>query len=480
MMAPLLVLDVVGLTPRLLAHMPRLRSVAEAGFQAELGTVLPAVTCSAQSTFLTGEPPAGHGIVGNGWYFRDLGEVFLWRQHNGLVGGEKLWQAARRVRPDYTVANVCWWYAMGADVNWTVTPRPIYFADGRKEPDCYTDPPELHDELTGKLGTFPLFTYWGPGAGLPSSEWICRATAQIMASHRPDLTLAYLPHLDYDLQRFGPSSPQAAAAAADLDRVLGPLLDAAADRDATVVALSEYGITDASRPVDINRLLRSEGLLRVYTQAGMEYLDPWTSRAFAVADHQVAHVYVRDPADLPAVSRLCAALPGVAEVLDGAGKAAAGLDHPRSGELVLVAEPDAWFTYYYWFDDALAPDFARLVEIHRKPGYDPAELFFDPAAPGAAKRRAAVALARKKAGLRYLMNVVGLDAGARAVRGSHGRLPDDPADGPVLLCSRPGAARDKVAATEVKGLLLELAGLTPAGGTPAPAPASGPAGGTPA
>ncbi|GAB2955329.1 alkaline phosphatase family protein [Micromonospora polyrhachis] len=456
---PLVVIDVVGLTPRLLAQMPRLRAVAEAGFQAELGTVLPAVTCSVQSTFLTGEPPAGHGIVGNGWYFRDVGDVLLWRQHNALVGGEKLWQAARRVCPDYTVANVCWWYAMGADVNWTVTPRPIYYADGRKEPDCYTDPPELHDALTAALGTFPLFTYWGPGAGLPSSEWIADAAVEIMAAHRPDLTLVYLPHLDYDLQRFGPSSPQAAAAATALDGVLGPLLDAASARGATVVVLSEYGITDVSRPVDVNRLLRSEGWLRVHTQDGMEYLDPWTSRAFAVADHQVAHVYVPDPADVPAVAKLCAGLAGVAEVLDRAGQARYGLDHPRSGELVLVAEPDAWFTYYYWLDDAAAPDFARLVEIHRKPGYDPAELFFDPADPGAAKRRAAVALVRKKIGLRYLMNVVGLDAGARAVRGSHGRLPADPLDGPVLLCSDRSVARDRLAAVDVKQTLLDLAGL---------------------
>ncbi|GAB3813170.1 alkaline phosphatase family protein [Micromonospora zhanjiangensis] len=457
-MRPLMVLDVVGLTPRLLAHMPRLRAVAERGFTAELGTVLPAVTCSAQATFLTGEPPAGHGVVGNGWYFRDLGEVLLWRQHHALMGGEKVWQTARRDRPGYTVANVCWWYAMGADVDWTVTPRPVYYADGRKEPDCYTDPPELHDELTAALGTFPLFTYWGPGAGLASSRWIARAAERIMAAHDPDLTLVYLPHLDYDLQRFGPAAPQAAAAAAALDEVLGPLLAAAADRDAVVVALSEYGITDVSRPVDVNRLLRAEGLLRVYTQDGMEYLDPWVSRAFAVADHQVAHVYVRDPADVPRVAALCAGLPGVAEVLDAAGQARYGLDHPRAGELVLVAEPDAWFTYYYWLDDGAAPDFARLVEIHRKPGYDPAELFFDPAAPGAAKRRAAVALARKKLGFRYLMNVVGLDAGARAVRGSHGRLPADPADGPVLLCSEPAAARDRFAATEVKDLLLRLIG----------------------
>ncbi|MEV0387504.1 nucleotide pyrophosphatase/phosphodiesterase family protein [Nonomuraea sp. NPDC050643] len=447
-MSKLLVLDVVGLTPKLLAHMPRLRAVASRGFQAELGTVLPAVTCSVQSTFLTGLPPSGHGIVGNGWYFRDLGEVMLWRQHNALVCGEKLWHAAG---PGFTVANVCWWYAMGADVDWTVTPRPIYRADGRKDPDCYTHPPGLHAELD----PFPLFTYWGPGAGIASSRWIARATEHIMATRDPDLTLAYLPHLDYDLQRYGPSDPRAAQAAAELDTVLGPLLDAAGDR--TVVALSEYGITDVRRPVDVNRALRAEGFLRVHTQDGMEYLDPWTSRAFAVADHQIAHVYVREPADVAAVAELCASVPGVATVLDHDGKAAHGLGHPRSGELVLLAEPDAWFTYYYWLDDARAPDFARLVEIHRKPGYDPAELFFDPAAPGAARRRAAVALLRKKLGMRYLMSVVGLDAGARAVRGSHGLLPADPSDGPVLLCSDASMARERVEAVEVKDLLLRLA-----------------------
>ena len=458
-MRPVVVLDVVGLTPRLLEHMPRLRALADAGFRAPLGTVLPAVTCSVQSTFLTGELPRGHGVVGNGWYFRDLGEVLLWRQHNGLVGGEKLWDAARKVRPGFTVANVCWWYAMGADVDWTVTPRPVYHADGRKDPDCYTYPPELHDELTGRLGTFPLFSYWGANAGIASSAWICRAAEQIVATHRPDLTLVYVPHLDYDLQRYGPSAPQAAAAARELDATLAPLLAL----DATVVVLSEYGITDVSRPVDVNRALRADGLLCVHTQAGMEYLDPWTSRAFAVADHQIAHVYVRDPADRAAVAKRCAELPGVAEVLDEEGRAAYGLDHQRAGDLVLVAEPDSWFTYYYWLDDARAPDFARLVEIHRKPGYDPAELFFDPAGPAAAKGRAGLALLRKKLGLRYLMNVVGLDAGARAVRGSHGRLPADERDAPVLICSErpPGATGGTIAATEVKELLLGLAGIRP-------------------
>ncbi|GAA2627026.1 alkaline phosphatase family protein [Dactylosporangium fulvum] len=458
MSKPLLVLDVVGLTPRLLPYMPQLSKV---GPCVPLEPVLPAVTCSVQSTFLTGEMPSEHGIVGNGWYFRDLGEIFLWRQHNALVGGDKLWHAARRAQPGYTVANVCWWYAMGADVDWTVTPRPIYYADGRKEPDCYTYPPSLHDELTHRLGEFPLFTYWGPGAGLPSSEWIAKAAQQIMADKSPDLTLVYLPHLDYDLQRFGPSSRQAADAAAALDGVIAPLLDAARSRGATIVALSEYGITDARRPVDVNRLLRSEGLLNVYTQDGMEYLDPWTSRAFAVADHQVAHVYVRDEADLPAVQKLCAGLSGVGEVLDEAGKQRYGLNHDRAGDLVLLAEPDAWFTYYYWLDDARRPDFAQLVEIHRKPGYDPAELFFDPVNPGAAKARAGLALARKKLGMRYLMSVVGLDAGAKAVRGSHGLLPSAVEDGPVWLCDDPQLELESVKATDVKALLLHLAGLQP-------------------
>ena len=459
MVTPLVVLDVVGLTPRLLKHMPVLSRLARQGFEARLDTVLPAVTCTVQSTFLTGELPRGHGIVGNGWYFRELGEVLLWRQHNRLVAGEKVWTAARRANPGYTVANVCWWYAMGADVDWTVTPRPVYHADGRKDPDCYTDPPSLHDELTARLGAFPLFSYWGPGAGIASSSWICRAAQHLMSAHAPDLTLAYVPHLDYDLQRFGPSSEQARVAARELDAVLAPLVDAAAARGATIVVLSEYGITDVARPVDINRMLRAEGLLRVYSQAGMEYLDPWTSRAFAVADHQIAHVYVRDPGDVARVAALCAAVPGLDTVLDGAGKTAHGLDHERAGELVLIADADAWFTYYYWLDDARAPDFARVVDIHRKPGYDPAELFLDPANPTRAKARVAKALLRKRTGMRYTMNAIGLDAGARAVRGSHGRLPSDPADQPVLICTDGAHRRDRLAATEVKDLLLRLAGL---------------------
>jgi predicted AlkP superfamily pyrophosphatase or phosphodiesterase len=453
---PVVVLDVVGMTSRLLAHMPALSSL---GTPVPITPVLPALTCPVQATYLTGVTPAGHGIVGNGWFFRHLGEVWLWRQGHGLVQAETVWDAARRARPDLTVANLCWWYAMGTTADWTVTPRPVYHADGRKSPDCYTRPPALHDELTGELGPFPLFQFWGPGAGIKSSEWIGRAAELILGRHRPGLTLVYLPHLDYDLQRFGPDGPEAVAAARAVDAVAGRVIDVARRQGAVVVALSEYGIAPASRPVDVNRALRRAGFLEVSTQAGMEYLDPYASAAFAVADHQVAHVYVRDPGQVDKVAAVLGELEGVADVLDAVGKRAAGLDHDRAGELVAVAEPGAWFTYYHWLDDARAPDFARTVEIHRKTGYDPAELFFDPA-DRFAKARAGLALARKLAGFRYSMDVIPLDPSC--VRGTHGRLPDEPACGPVLLCSEPASVTGKfVAATEIKSLLLRLLGAGP-------------------
>ncbi|MBM7503447.1 alkaline phosphatase family protein [Agromyces aurantiacus] len=461
MTAKVLLLDVVGLTADALRHMPRLNRMARAGARAELGTVLPAVTCSVQSSVLTGAMPSSHGIVGNGWYFRGLGDVLLWRQHNRLVRGEKLWETARRRRGgDYSSANLGWWYAMGATTDLTVTPRPIYHADGRKSPDFYARPPRLHDELCEELGEFPLFQYWGPTASIRSTQWIVDATRRVLAGPgTPDLTMAYLPHLDYDHQRFGPDSPEGARAAAELDAAMAPLLDQAEAQDVTVVALAEYGIARADRPVDVNRALRREGLLEVYVQDGREQLDPWTSRAFAVADHQVAHVYVADPADVPRVAAILRDLEGVDEVLDREDQARYGLDHARSGELVAVAAPGAWFTYYFWLDDDRAPEYARGVDIHRKPGYDPAELFFDPA-DRLAKAKAAGNLVRKKLGLRYAMSTVPLDPSC--VRGTHGRLPDSAADTPLLLASDPrflDGAGDRVHATEVRDLVLRWQGL---------------------
>lgn len=452
-MHPTLVLLIVGLSPRQLGpHTPHLSALARSGAMRPLTTVTPAVTCSVQATFMTGTLPRQHGIVANGWLFRDLMEVWLWRQSNRLVTGETIWDAGKRRDPAFTCANLFWWYNMAASHDIGVTPRPIYKADGRKLPDCYTKPLELREELNAALGPFPLFRFWGPMTSIAASRWIAAAALHVRRTRAPTLTLAYLPHLDYDLQRFGPDDPRIAASLAEIDAVAGDLIADACRDGARVIVLSEYGMTPVRTPIHINRALRAANLLRVRVEDGGELLDVPQSRAFAVADHQIAHVYVGEPDLVEAVRGIVAALPGVERVLDRSAQRALGLDHPRSGELVALARPDAWFTYYYWLDDGRAPDFARLVEIHRKPGYDPVELFIDPAI-----RFPALALgwrlAKQRLGLRTLMDVVPLDAAL--VKGSHGRPVDDAAAGPLVMSSVPRLVPEApVDATAVKQMIL--------------------------
>jgi predicted AlkP superfamily pyrophosphatase or phosphodiesterase len=411
--AKLLVLNVVGLTPRLLQHAPRLRAL---GPPAPLTPPLPAVTCTCQATMLTGLPPDGHGIVGNGWYFRDLNEIWFWRQSHRLMHGPRVWD---EVGAEST-AVLFWWFNMASPAGVALTPRPAYPADGRKLPDVYSTPAELGRDLQQRHGAFPLFRFWGPLAGIESSRWIASAAIDVFERFDPRLCLVYLPHLDYDLQRFGPDDPRIPEQVRAVDAEAARILDAAGDREVLVV--SEYGITPVCGAVFPNRALREAGLLSVIDNPVGELLDPHRSRAFAVCDHQVAHVYADDAA---AARRVLEGLDGVAAVVD---KVPAGLDHPRSGELVLVSARDRWFAYPYWLDDARAPDFARTVDIHRKPGYDPCELIRDPRVSSAGL---AWMLLKAKLGLRTLFRVTPLDTSL--VRGSHGRLPDDPADGPLLL-----------------------------------------------
>jgi predicted AlkP superfamily pyrophosphatase or phosphodiesterase len=445
---------VVGLTGDLLGEAtPNLQTLAREGCARPLTPVLPAVTCTVQSTFTTGLLPRDHGSVANGWFFRDLGEVWLWRQSNRLVAGEKIWEAAARRDPAFTCATLFWWYNMFGSAAYAVTPRPMYPADGRKLPDIYTEPPELRAELQGRLGTFPLFNFWGPGADLVSSRWIADCARHVYETRRPALTLVYLPHLDYNLQRLGPRHPDIRKDLAAIDALCGELISHVRRDGARVVVLSEYGITEVRGPVHPNRALREAGLVRVRVELGREVLDAGASEAFCVADHQVAHVYVRRQERVPEVKRLLETLPGVETVLDEEGKRAHALDHPRSGELVAIAAPDRWFTYYYWLNDQVAPDFARTVDIHRKPGYDPVELFLDPALR-APKLKIGWTLLKKALGFRYVMDVIPLDAGL--VRGSHGRLPDTPSAGPVFISSEPALLPSgTVHATDVKALVLD-------------------------
>ncbi len=452
-MHPTLVLLVVGLTPRHLGpQTPRLAALARAGTMRPLTSVTPAVTCSVQATFMTGALPREHGIVANGWLFRDLMEVWFWRQSNRLVAGETIWDAGKRRDPSFTCANLFWWYNMAASHDIGVTPRPIYKADGRKLPDCYTKPLELRAELNDAVGPFPLFRFWGPATSIAASRWIAQAALHVRRTRAPTLTLAYLPHLDYDLQRFGPDDPRLAASLAEIDAVAGDLIADAGRDGARVIVLSEYGITAVSTPIHINRALRAANFLRVRVEDGGELLDIPQSRAFAVADHQIAHVYVAEPGLVEEVRNIVESLPGVEGVFDRSAQGALGLDHPRSGELVALARPNAWFTYYYWLDDRRAPDFARLVEIHRKPGYDPVELFLDPAIRFP-KIALGWRLAKRALGLRTLMDVIPLDAAL--VKGSHGRRVEDADAGPLFISSEPRLLPEgPIGATAVKQMIL--------------------------
>ncbi|MCE9582957.1 MAG: alkaline phosphatase family protein [Planctomycetes bacterium] len=443
-MRPVVLLNIVGLTPRQVGeHTPRIRDLAAAGSgPSPLKGVLPAVTCSAQATLLTGLLPQDHGVVGNGWFHRDTGEIRFWLQSNRLIAGEKIYEAARKKNPRFTCAKMFWWFNQGAEVDWSVTPKPHYGADGSKVFDVQSWPGELGAELEGRIGKFPFFSFWGPKSGLPSSEWIAKASADVIRQHKPTLTLVYLPHLDYDHQRFGPGNP---ALLREIDACAGLVIDAARQIGASVAIVSEYGIAPVSRALFPNRLLRQQKWLSVRGGPFGEVLDPFESKAFAVVDHQVAHVYVRDKASVSAVADR---LREMGTPVAGAERKAIGLDCERAGDIVLLAPRDAWFAYDYWLDDRRAPDFARTVDIHRKPGYDPRELF----AVAGAGPKVARRLIQKKLGMRYLMDVVPLDASI--VKGSHGLEAADNADGPVWISSE--RSPKPAAMTEVKAEILKM------------------------
>ncbi|WGV26748.1 alkaline phosphatase family protein [Halotia branconii] len=447
------VLNVVGLTPSLLnKHTPFLSSWAKQAQIASITPVLPAVTCTAQATYLTGKLPSEHGIVANGWYFRDECEIKFWRQSNKLVQTPKVWEMAKALDPNFTCANLFWWYNMYSSVDYAVTPRPMYPADGKKIPDIYTQPGNLRSQLQAELGQFPLFNFWGPNTSIRATQWIADAAKWIEERHNPTLSLVYLPHLDYCLQKFGPDVEKVAEDLQAIDAVCSDLIQYYENRGAEVIVLSEYGITSVSQPIHLNRMLREQGLLTVREELGRELLDAGASKAFAVADHQLAHIYVNDPFYIPKVRSLLEETQGVAYILDDTKKSAYGLAHSRSGELIAVAQPDAWFTYYYWLDDRRAPDFANTVDIHRKPGYDPVELFLNSKIK-LPQVKVGLKLLQKQLGFRYLMDVIPLDASL--VRGSHGCFPLSPAEGPLLISNQAHLLdNDSIQASDVCQLIL--------------------------
>ena len=438
-----LVLDVAGLGADLVAEMPALERLAGRGALVPLEPVLPATTCPMQATLTTGEPPGRHGIVSNGLYFHDTAEVRFWEQSARLVGAPRVWELAPKGKRPRT-AMLFWQHSLYGSADLVLTPKPVHGPRGELMQDCWSRPADLYGRLaegTSALepgrtrGPFDLMRYWGPRAGIGSSRWIADAALEVWRADRPDLALVYLPHLDYSGHRAGPASDAHREAARELDALLAPLLAAAEEDGARAIVLSEYSFVPVRRAVAPNRALREAGFLAVREVAGGEHLHAGDSRAFAMVDNQAAHVYFPASADLERdvrkVRAILEGLDGVGAVLDREAMREVGLDHVRSGELVALAEPDAHFTYYWWLDDAKAPPFARMVDIHAKPGFDAAELFVDPATKA-------------------------IPLSAERVCGSHGLVPDDGAGWAVFCTSEPAkelAGRRSIRAVEVAHLV---------------------------
>lgn len=423
------VIDIVGLSTSLIGeHTPFLQQYINERHLQTITPMLPAVTTSVQSTYVSGKWSNEHGIVSNGWYDRVDCEVKFWKQSNKLVEAEKIWERAKREDPSFTCAKMFWWYNMYSGADYSVTPRPNYLADGRKMPDCYSHPAGLRDELQTALGQFPLFKFWGPATDISSTKWIADSSIYTDKRYNPTLTLIYLPHLDYGLQKWGPDLAKISSDLYEIDTVVKDLVTYYESKNARIMMLSEYGINHVNHPVHINRILREADLLSIREERGLELLDAGASKAFAVADHQVAHIYINDSSVTGQVSSLLEKLDGVALVLDKEAQEKYHINHERSGDFVVMADEQSWFTYYFWLVDAKAPDYARVVDIHKKPGYDPVELFMT------SKARAGYKLLRKKAGLRYVMDVIPLDA--TLVKGSHGSLIKDASFHPVLITNK--------------------------------------------
>ncbi|HZZ78252.1 MAG TPA: nucleotide pyrophosphatase/phosphodiesterase family protein [Gemmataceae bacterium] len=462
-MTPLVILNTVGLTTRHLPLAPRLHALAQTQWSRPFDEILPALTCSAQASMLTGKLPTDHGIVGNGWLYRDTMEVRFWQQSNRLIQAEPVYATLGKL--GIRTAKLFWWFNQGADVHLAVTPKPHYGADGSKAFDIlsWPDVPEMWAQrLTRKLGAFPFPTFWGPMAGLPCTEWIARAAAEVLtdAAGPPGLTLVYLPHLDYDTQRFGPAGCDWGKLVGELDSACAPVLDAAKKIGATVWVVNEYAHLQVDQPIYINRALRQHAFLSARDGPFGEQLDTFGSAAFAVCDHQIAHVYLNASHDALRikVSEHLKQLPSVDRIYAGSERAEIGLDHPRAGDLVVLAKPNAWFAYPFWLDDRRAPDYARTVDIHRKPGYDPCELFFDPKLLWG-KGRAIGKVMAKKLGLRTLVDVIPLDASL--VRGSHGIRVSDAADKPVFIGSGAAPADTIVPQTALRDRILQHFGQAP-------------------
>jgi predicted AlkP superfamily pyrophosphatase or phosphodiesterase len=397
-----ILVDVVGLEEKQLDSglLPNVAKIAENGEIAKLEPTFPAVTSTVQASLLSGKYPREHGIISNGLYDRNTYNVSFWEQSSSLVQSQRIWDTVRKNNGNKT-AVLFWQNTMYANSDIVVTPRPIHL-DDKMVMWCYSKPVGYYEKLKEKLGEFNLASYWGPLASPKSSEWITNAAEYTLESERPNFLFVYIPHADYSAQRFGKGAVQVRDDLKKADELVGRLVQKVIDlgirEETQFIILSEYAFNNVNGAVPLNLVLRDADLLSIRTIQEKEYLDLEYSKAFAMVDHQVAHIYVKNGYERE-TRKVLENTKGVETILDSSGKKELAIDHERSGELIAISTKDRWFSYYWWHDESRAPDFARKVDIHRKPGYDPVELFID-----------------------HKTKSIPLDASL--IKGSHGRPPD--------------------------------------------------------
>ncbi len=454
MSGSIIVIDVPGLDQSHLSKMPNLASMADKGRQGEVRVEAPALTLPVHAAMTSGLSLSQHGIIGNGWYERDRNEVFFWPQSEKLQQGEKIWDKAHPYYQGSRSFKCFMWPGMASSADSYINVRPVYFADGRKKSGVYSNSPAALERIIKSCGEFPLHRFWGPGVSIESTRWIAQACASEIRERKPRLSFVYLPHLDYHAQTLGPGHQQIGNEASALDAVLAEFFAATASEQPTFVVMSGYQMNAVSGPIWLNRILRKSGHLEVVENEAGELIDFARSSAFAIADHQVAHVYVNRNKCDEVKQRLLAA--DVGEVLGRVEQESRKLWHPRSGEFLVLAKPDRWFAYPYWLDESKAPDFAQTVAIHAKPGYDPCEMLFDERLRFP-KLSVAKRLLLKRCGFRSLMDVVSLDA--TRIRGSHGVAPAAGAPRATWICSSAtGGFGDVWRVADLPGVIATLSG----------------------
>jgi hypothetical protein len=443
-----LLLSIPGLRQEDVSRMPTLESLAAVGGCVPLAPGFPAVTCAVQATLTTGSLPTAHGIVANGLYDRGSHHLEMWISPDGVHRAPRLWDRLKTARPDLRTAAWFLLQSKHATADLVCLPAPKHNPDGTETMWCHTNPEPLYASLRDTLGDFPLHKFWGPIAGIESSQWIARSFLEASRDNPPHFATVYLPHLDYAAQRTGPDSPQAHAACGELDAEIAKLIDgfgAIVGRDRLMVlVVGEYRIRPVSHTLFPNRVLREAGLLAVADTPDGELLDMVGSRAWALADHQVSHVYLQDGADQQLVEKVASLFrgrAGVARVLAGADLVAAGLtasappdQESRCGDLVIESTPESWQSYFYWLNDANAPRFARTIDIHRKPGYDPLELHID----------------------RTKLPQISIPLDVSLVKGSHGAIDPASPHETIFIASRPGLANGPLAMHEIAGIVMDL------------------------